>query len=193
MLLSIFAIAPNKSPDEHEQEIQMMFAAQADPHAFEPLYERYFERIYAYCRRRSHDDQEAEDLCSQVFIRVLVGIHTYNGGMVAAWLFRVAHNVIVNHYRGKRQIISLEGIEIPHEADGDPVEQADDQRVIRELVAALPEDKRTLLSLALDGGLNSQEIGEILNKSAGAIRVELHRTIQSLRLRYFKIIGENHA
>lgn len=193
MLLSIFAILPDKPPDEAEQEVQTMFAAQADPQAFAPLYEHYFERIYAYCRRRANSDQEAEDLCSQVFIRVLSGIHTYNGGMVAAWLFRVAHNVIVNHYRGKHPIISLDGIEIPHEADEDPVEHADDQRVIRELVSALPDDKRTLLSLALDGGLTSQEIGEILQKSAGAVRVELHRTIQSLRLRYFKIMGEHHA
>lgn len=196
MLIALWAL-PNEQPDENqaanaEAERAQMFHAQADPAAFATLYETYVDRVYAFCLRRSATPQDAEDLCSQVFVRVLAGLHTYQGGLVSAWLFRIARNVIANHYRGRKQIIALDDIDIPVEdRTMERVEQADDRRIITALVAALPEDKQNLLSLSLDCGLTSQEIAETIGKSPQAVRVELHRIIRGLRERYFRLIGEH--
>lgn len=188
MLLALAALPANDMTD-HDAEREQMRRAQMDPTAFAPLYEAYVERVYAFCRRRANSDAEAEDLCSQVFTRALVGLPTYNGGMVAAWIFRIARNVVANHLRGRKQIISLDGIEVPSETDiAQRVEREDDRRILAELLNALPEEKRELLSLSLDSGLTSAAIGEIVGKDAGAVRVEIHRIITRLRDRYSRIV-----
>ncbi|MCB9451425.1 MAG: sigma-70 family RNA polymerase sigma factor [Anaerolineaceae bacterium] len=188
MLLAVAAL-PAQDTTNHKAEREQMRRAQANPTAFAPLYEAYVDRVYAFCRRRSNSDAEAEDLCSQVFTRVLVGLPTYNGGMVAAWIFRVARNVVANHLRGRKPILSLDRIEIPSEGDITYwVERDDDRRILMELFNALPENKRELLSLALDSGLTSAAIGQIIGKDAGAVRVELHRIIAGLRERYFRLV-----
>src|SRR5690242_143201 len=89
--------AAQAAPAAADDEARILQRAQQHPAAFAPLYERYFARIYAYCLRRASSPQEAEDLCSQVFTRALTGLHTYRGGSVPAWLFRIAHNVVANH------------------------------------------------------------------------------------------------
>ena len=190
MLITVLAIPQEQAAVDAQAEVKLMWAAQQDPTAFAPLYEAYFERVYAFCRRRSNTDAEAEDLCSQVFVRVLDGLYSYRGGMVAAWLFTIARRVIANHYRGRKPIINLDGIEIPTEdAVSERLERDDDRRILAGLVAALPDDKQTLLSLALDSGLTSKEIGDVVGKSSGSVRVELHRVIKLLRERYFRIVG----
>ncbi len=192
MILSAWAIPDEKQPDP--AEIAQMHAAQRDSAAFAPLYERYVERVYAFCLRRSPTPEDAEDLCSQVFLRALRGLHTYRGGLVSAWLFRIARNVIANHYRGRRPIIALDDLEIPaDDHTTERIEQADDKRIIAALIATLPEEKQTLLSLSLDSGLTSSEIGEVIGKSPQAVRVEIHRIIKGLRERYFRMVEGQDA
>lgn len=173
-----------------DDEVQLMALARATPEAFAPLYERYFPRVYAYCLRRVDDPQEAEDLCSQVFARALTGLHDYRGGMVSAWLFRIAHNVVVNHYRGRRETVALGTYDAADERAADDFAQAEDSHLLQELVAALPDDQRDLLALTVDAGLTSEEAGAALGKSAGAVRVQLHRIVKHLRQRYELLTGE---
>lgn len=179
----------SRDPDDELTEQRLMRKAQADSAQFAPLYERYLPRIYAYCLRRTENHHEAEDLCSQVFIRVLKGIHTYNGGMVSAWLFRIAHNVVANHFRGKRKVIPLEMVRLTDVGQAHSFDDAEDQRILGELIRELPEAKQNLLALMLDGGLTSDEVGNVLGKSAGAIRVEFHRLVKQLRKRYLQVTG----
>lgn len=187
--------APEHAADQAEAEIEarLMRLAQGDPALFAPLYERYVARIYAYCLRRCEGEDEAEDLCSQVFTKALTGLHTYRGGLVSAWLFQIAHNVVANHYRARRQVFPLDSLDPPDDSMAESIEQAEEGRILNALVAALPDDQRDLLSLALDGGLTSQEAGAVLGKSAGAVRVQLHRIVKQLRERYLKVTGEREA
>src|SRR4051794_31143405 len=83
------------------EEADLLRAARTDASAFAPLYERYFPRIYAYCLRRAGAAM-AEDLSSQIFTRALANLRTYRGGSVGAWLFRIAHNTVVNYLRDRR-------------------------------------------------------------------------------------------
>jgi RNA polymerase sigma-70 factor (ECF subfamily) len=169
-------------------EAQLMRLAQNNPVLFAPLYERYVDRVYAYCRRRAANTQDAEDLCSLVFARALAGLHTYEGGNVAAWLFRIAHNVVVNHYRQQRSFVPLDDdFSVPDDFSYDNVERAEDGRILAGLISRLPDDQRNLLSLAVDAGLTSQQIGALIGKNAGTVRVQLHRIFKSLRER---LIGE---
>ncbi len=185
---SAVAVAAQDERDNaanQQDEAALMLAAQRDAAAFAPLYERYFTRIYRYCLRRVGGMQEAEDLTSQVFIRALRGLEGYRGGLVAAWLFRIAHNVVANHLRGLRPQVSIEAGELDFAADyPEPLKallDAERAALLRELVGRLSEYQQDLLALKLSGELTSQEIGEALGKSAGAVRVDLHRAINQLR------------
>jgi RNA polymerase sigma-70 factor (ECF subfamily) len=173
-------------------EAELMRRAMQDPAQFAPLYERYFDRIYAYCRRRTDNAQEAEDLCSQVFARALAGLHSYRGGNVAAWLFQIAHNAVAKHYRAQRPTTALDDLD-SFASDTDDVGTQEDHEMsaaIVQQVASLPTDQRELLALMIDGELSSAEAGAILGKSAGAVRVQLHRVIERLRAQVRRIFEE---
>ena len=168
-----------------ETERHQMALARRDPAAFAPIYEQYFPRIYGYCLRRVSTPQEAEDLTSQVFTRALAGLDGYRGGSVAAWLFRIAHNAVLNQRRARRPAISLDEsvFEVADDAPApfEIVAQREAQAAVRALVQDLPDDQQNLLALKLVAGLSSPEIGAVLGKSPGAVRVELHRIIRALR------------
>jgi RNA polymerase sigma-70 factor, ECF subfamily len=175
-------------------EVRIMQLARHDRLLFAPIYEQYFDRVYAYCLRRTNGIQEAEDLCSLVFSRALGGLESYRGGMVAAWLFQIAHNTVIKHYRARRMVTALEDIEeLEAESDLEQVDDLEQWRMLSGLVATLPDEQRELLALMLDAELSSQEVGDILGKSAVAVRVQFHRLLKQLRERYAQISGEQPA
>jgi RNA polymerase sigma-70 factor (ECF subfamily) len=180
------------SPTEQAgDDLQIVAAASTDPTQFAPLYERYFPRIYAYCLRRLGSAQEAEDVTSQVFVCALSSLQDYRGGLVAAWLFRIARNAVLNHCRDRRSHCSLDRADLdPADTGPTPIErlvQVEEQQILRTLIATLPEDQQDLLALKLVAGLTSEEIGAVMGKSAGAVRVEVHRIIHRLRMRFAEI------
>ncbi len=165
------------------QMIQAVARAASNPAAFKPIYDEFFPRIYRYCLRRIGSVDEAEDITSLVFTRALVGLASYRGGSFAAWLFRIAHNVVVNYLRSRKTTVTLE--EADHQSSRDDVldhllEAEKEQQIIR-LVAGLPDEQRELLMLRMGAGLSAREIGQVVGKSEGAVRVAIHRTIQQLR------------
>jgi RNA polymerase sigma-70 factor (ECF subfamily) len=171
-----------------------MQLAQRDRLLFAPIYEQYFDRVYAYCLRRTDSTQEAEDLCSLVFSRALGGLGSYRGGVVAAWLFQIAHNTVIKHYRARRVVTALDDIEeLEAESDFEAVDDLEIWRTLSQLVATLPDDQRELLALMLDAELSSEEVGTIVGKSAGAVRVQFHRLLKQLREGYAQMSGEQTA
>ena len=91
------------------EEIQ---AAQKNPAMFRPIYNRYYELIFRYIYRRTSDEQETADICSQVFLKALQRLRKYQFKNVpfSAWLYRIASNEIAQHYRDtkKKRVVSLE-------------------------------------------------------------------------------------
>jgi RNA polymerase sigma-70 factor, ECF subfamily len=166
-------------------EVQWLYATRQDPQAFAPLYERYLDRIYTYCLRRV-GQQDAEDLTSQIFARALAGAGSYRGGSVAAWLFRIAHNCVVSHYRANRLHLPIDDSYFEADEGGQALDQIirkDERKRVLAALQTLPTEQQHVLWLKMAGGLTAQEIGEVIGKSAGAVRAELYRIIQRLRLR----------
>lgn len=167
--------------------------APAGPPDFESLYERYVERIYNYCLRRVGQPQEAEDLASLVFTRAWASLDTYRGGSEAAWLFKIAHNAVANHLRGRKPQVSLELLVATGGSDflAGPGEETLERLIRQEnraelaaLLETLPADQRELLALSVAGGLTAKEVGEVLGKSEAAVWMALHRIIRRLRASY---------
>jgi RNA polymerase sigma-70 factor (ECF subfamily) len=178
------------------EEVQLMQAAQKDLHHFSSIYVRYFPRIYAYCLRRVSSVQEAEDLTSQIFTRAMVNIEQYRGGFVAAWLFRIAHNVVSTYNASmtvRRGELSFE--ELPSEIEEqtislvDDMVQAEEAALLGQIVGQLPNDQQELLRLRIVEGLSSEKIAVRSGKTAGAIRVTLHRLFRRLYTDYARHTG----
>jgi RNA polymerase sigma-70 factor (ECF subfamily) len=140
-------------------------------------------------------------LSSQVFTRALGGLKGYRGGSVAAWLFQIAHNVVVNHLqaRQRRPQVSLENDEnLFREEELGGVEdgtleqliQVEERQQIARLIAALPAEQRELLLLKLVDRLSAKEIGAMLGKSEGAVRIAIYRIMQQLRASYEQLDKE---
>jgi RNA polymerase sigma-70 factor (ECF subfamily) len=189
------ALAPG---ERHADEAALLEQARADPAAFAPLYERYVVRIYQYCLRRVGNPEEAEDLTSLVFSRALSSIAGYRGGSPAAWLFAIAHNAVANHLRDRRAHVPLEGAALtaaasrpePHSDPLDQVIKEEERRRVAELVAGLSEEQRALLTLKVVGQLSAREMGVVLGKREGAVRVALYRVVQQLRRAYRRMDTE---
>lgn len=173
----------NGALSDAEIDAAIMREAATDLTAFAPLYERYFKPIYDYCRWRTNSPAEAEDLTSLIFTRALNGVSSYRGGSVAAWLFRIARNTVINHYRRRRPHVSLDSTDLQDEAQSmsEYVIRDEQRETIRRMLQTLTPEEQELLALKIDVGLTSEEIGAILGKHPTTVRVMLHRIIKRLR------------
>ncbi len=179
-----------------DEDTQLMQRARTDPHAFAPLYEKYFPRIYAYCLRRLGQAEDAEDMTSLVFTQAFSSLTAYRGGSVAAWLFRIAHNAVASHWRSHRSARSLDShailASLPDERSLEPFTRAETRLEVARLIATLPEKHQELLALTVAGGLSAKEVGQILGKSEGAVWTALHRIVQTLKNAHRQQEEEEH-
>ena len=150
------------------------------------LYEEYYDKIARYAYIHIGNRTEAEDLAGEVFLKALESLESYQerGVPMQAWLFRIAHNLVVDHLRKmtKRKTVPLDTVEV--EADTDPVAVAETniefERVTRAM-DQITQEQREVLGLRFLSGLTSKEAANILNKSDGAIREMQRAAIAKLR------------
>ena len=115
----------------------LVAAAQHDPRAFTPLYRRYVEPIHRYCYARLGSRALAEDATSEVFVKALAALGDYRDGAFSAWLFRIAHNVVIDLQRRQRRTAPFEAVEQQPDPDPTPDESALARAADDELRAAL--------------------------------------------------------
>jgi len=161
--------------------------AQRDPAAFAALYRRYLERVYGYCFYLLGDHHDAEDATERTFVAALGAIDRYRdeGASFRSWLFRIAHNQLANalRARSRQPTTRLDDVPEPVATVSDPERLtglADDARRVRAAVATLSEDRRQVIVLRFVDGLSTREIGEVLGRSQGAVRVLQHRALRDL-------------
>ena len=157
-----------------------------EPEAWRELYQRNLPRIYSYIRRRVESVQVAEDLAAQVFLEGLerIGGFTYRGIPFAAWLFRIAHNLVVSHYR--RQSRQAGGPLDETQADPESsVEDAVELEFLREelksALGTLTGEQRNVVILRFVEGISTREVAMILDKPTGAVKALQHRGLRAMR------------
>lgn len=164
-------------------------AIQGDRLAFGELYDRYIERIYNYIYYRTGNQLDAEDLTERVFLRAIRHIENYeNRGLpFAAWLYRIAHNLVANWYRdnSRRKDIPLEQTAYTLPYSGDLPETAvlknESRAELIRIIRRLPPERQQLLILKFVDQLTNAEIGQIMGRTEGAIKSLYHRTLLALR------------
>ncbi len=168
------------------QTIQQAVAG--DPQAFARLYDGYVDRVYRFIFFRVGDEQTAEDLTSQVFLKSWEHLANYEvrGISFGPWLFRIARNLVIDHYRTRKDHDPLEMDDDlnPEVAPGVSVDSAIAAKLeadhLRKAMEGLTEDQRTVLTLKFVEGFSTAEIAEIMGKRQGAIRALQLRGLQAL-------------
>jgi RNA polymerase sigma-70 factor (ECF subfamily) len=150
------------------------------------LYEEYYDRIATYAYVHIGDRAEAQDIAGEAFLRALKSLGSYRerGTPMQAWLFRIAHNLIVDHLRkaARRKQVPIGSVEVASEADpAHEVERHLEMERVAEAMAQLTEQQREVVRLRFFGGLNSREAGVVMGKSPGAVREMQRAAIDRLR------------
>jgi RNA polymerase sigma-70 factor (ECF subfamily) len=163
-------------------------AQQRDQVALTQLYEENFDKIYRYIVLKIGDRTEAEDMTQQVFLNALQSISSYKwkGMHFSSWLYRIAHNQVVDYYRkrSKHATVPLdESLPIPA-ADGDPKHLIERKIEIEEIVVAtrqLTKTQQEVISLRFASELSISEVAGVMGKSEGAVKALQHSAIVALR------------
>ena len=157
-----------------------------DMEALASIYDSFSGRIYHYVYRYLGDQVLAEDLTGEVFARFLGAIQRGKGPQsnLSAWLYRVAHNLVVDHYRQRDRSDGLPLDEGLMAAPDDPtkvVEKRLAQQHLRVAISHLTTEQQQVVVLKFIEGFSNQEVGHILDKSVGAVKSLQHRALASLR------------
>jgi RNA polymerase sigma-70 factor, ECF subfamily len=160
-------------------------AIQRDCDAFAELYNDNVDRIYRYIYYRVGNGAEAEDLCEQVFLKAweAIGRFEWRGYPFSSWLYRLAHNIIIDHYRMSRESEPLEDRMPSSDRRMDPEAYLQQTLTHEQLLWAfrqLTEEQRQVLHLKFIEGYANYEIASILDKKEGAVRALQYRGLRSL-------------
>lgn len=163
-------------------------ARQGDEQAFGQLFDHYAPLIYRFFAAHTDDTLDAEDLTEEVFLKVWKALPGYRqrGLPFTGFLFRVARNALTDHYRRSRRQqapLPLEETQVP-DPGADPAQALAaslERRRIRQVLAQLRGDYRTVLTLRFFSGLSTEQVAALMGKSPGAVRVLQHRALSALR------------
>ena len=172
-------------PDIPDEDDLLKRARRGDQKAIETIYERYFDALYRFIRWRVDDIGQAEDLTSEVFIKLLHALQGPNAPRhsLRGWLFRVARNVLHDHHLHAIETTEWnDDLAIPgdHDTEAQLLQSLDIQRVRRAL-HMLAEDQQEVLILRFGHMFNLHETAETMGKSISAIKSLQFRAITTLR------------
>jgi RNA polymerase sigma-70 factor (ECF subfamily) len=167
-------------------------AVQGDAEAFGDLYMLHLDRIYRYIFYKVGNEREAEDLTEQVFLNAweAIGGYRHKGHPFYSWLYRIAHNVVIDYYRTGKEEEPLDDVSFTLTDESLKPEElmTQEAEVVRlcEAIAQLPEKRQELILLRFVEGLSHAQVAQILGKSEGSCRVMQHRALTALS----EILGE---
>ena len=167
-------------------EDDLVERAKLDPAAFGELYDHYVGQIYRFVYSRVRSQDLAEDVTSEVFFKALRAIHRYkpSGHPFSAWLYQISVNAIADHYRSRRPESDIDdavGVSAPGRPLDERVAERDEAAQVWAAIESLPAAQRTALTLKLGEDLKLAQIGEIMGKSEGAIKLLIHRGMIGVR------------
>ena len=169
---------------EADERLQIE-AAQQDPARFADLYEVNFERVYAYVVRRVRDRAEAEDVTAEVFHQALANLKRFEwrGIPFAAWLFRIAANLISDRWqRSGREISDDEKIDAAQVSPAE-IEEVERRATLFKLVDTLPAEQKNVVVLRFVEEKSIKEVARQIRKTEGAVKQLQFRALSNLRAR----------
>ena len=164
-------------------------AQEGDRPSFGALYEHFFDRIYRYVSFKTGSASEAEDITGEVFVRMLESIHKFKwqGHPFSSWLFRIAHNLVVDHFRkiGKRNVVSLDNSTTHVEAVAVDIDDHIDTELsmgeVRRAMVGLTGLQKEVISLRFAAGLSVAETAQAIGKKDNAVKALQHAGLKKLR------------
>jgi RNA polymerase sigma-70 factor (ECF subfamily) len=175
-----------KALKKEADERLLIEAAQKDPARFAELYEINFERVYAYIVRRVGNRAETEDLTADVFHQALANLKRFEwrGIPFAAWLFRIAANLISERWQRSGREIADETGQIESAQVGPvEIEEVERRATLFRLVDTLPAEQRRVVVLRFVEQKSIKEVARAISKSEGAVKQLQFRALSSLRAR----------
>ena len=180
-------VVPGGSLGTNLSEVTLIwYSQQGDRDAFASLYDTYRDGIRRYILIRVADPELAEDITSLVFLRVWENLNTFRIGRspFAAWLHRIAHNAVIDHYRTRKLVVSLEEIAPLQLSYADEIDKKLDLQILTqgliEGLKVLTGTQQDVLILRFILGFTTQEIARSLNKQEGAVRALQMRGLKRL-------------
>jgi RNA polymerase sigma-70 factor (ECF subfamily) len=171
-------------------EVLLRAAQAGDADAFGRLYERYFDAVYGYLAFHLGTADEAEDVAGQVFVRALEALPRYRwtGVPFRAWLFRIAHNLVVDvrRRRARRPVAPLIDVYADDHPLADPAAWLAEKGAREALLAAvdgLTAAQRQVIVLKFGAGMSNAEVAVALGRTAGAVKALQHAALRSLQRR----------
>lgn len=162
-------------------------AQEGDREALEELYLLHFDRVYSYLHMSVGNRHDAEDLTTQTFVKMLESIRRFRwqSAPFSAWLFRIAHNLAMDHFRATRRWQPEEEVPEPPGETEPSAEVAAFQLIGRqsmlELIEDLSQEQKQVLTLKFVFNLPNAEVATVLGKTEGAIKSLQHRALVSLQ------------
>jgi RNA polymerase sigma-70 factor (ECF subfamily) len=162
-------------------------AQQGNRDALEDLYLIHFDRIYSYLHMSVGNRHDAEDLTTQVFVKMLesIGKFRWRSAPFSAWLFRIAHNLAMDHFRANKRWQPEEEVPEPDPGEGSAAEEEALQSIGRQsmlqLIEKLSNEQQQVLTLKFVFNFSNAEAATILDKTEGAIKSLQHRALASLQ------------
>jgi RNA polymerase sigma-70 factor (ECF subfamily) len=162
-------------------------AQQGDRAALEELYLIHFDRIYSYLHVSVGNRHDAEDLTTQTFLKMLesIGRFRWQSAPFSAWLFRIAHNLAMDHFRARRRWQPEEEVPEPHGSEEPSAEiaamQSIGRRSMLQLIENLSPEQQQVLTLKFVFNFANADVAKILDKTEGAIKSLQHRALASLQ------------
>jgi RNA polymerase sigma-70 factor (ECF subfamily) len=175
----------SEEPTSDEAEL-VQRAVDHDPEAFGRLYDMHVDRVYRHIYYRVGNEQDAEDLTQQVFLKAWQAIPRYKKmtSPFIAWLMTISHNLVVDFYRTSKDKAYLEAEILADGPASNPEQAAErslDQQLLRRAILKLGSDEQQVVVLRFLEGFQFSEIASVLAKKEGNVRVILHRALVKLR------------
>ncbi len=166
--------------------------ATGEPDAWEALYRRAYPRLFAYARRRLPSDDAADDAVSEAMVRAIdrMPSFTWKGAGIDAWLYGILRNVVLESYRDSRRTQPAT-VQVEDQAPGplDGIVSREQLGHVRAAFATLDAEDREVLELRVVGGLSADEVGSVLGRRPGAVRMAQSRALGRLRTRFREVTG----
>ncbi len=185
----------NSDLKDRQEEIEelVLKVQEGDQDAFSQLYDIFIDPIYRYVYYRVNDE-DADDLVGTVFLKVWENINKYKRGKnsFSAWIFRISHNLVVDHYRMTKDkwVAELDDNITDHKREHSPIRTTQnslDQTVLKVALSKLKKPYQDIIVYKFVNELSNPEISGILNKSEGSLRILQFRALKALKIELINV------